>query len=149
MTTEINQPQSKVVKVKIFNQIDLTKANKIAKVSKPTEKAKKILKTKVKVSKNYIDYSDELISNDTHIETSPASIRRFIDDSHPDVRKFIFENQIYKLKAEAGILTVTTRNSFKVVIKVHSDNARHITITDPKRNVVFKGISVFTVKKQK
>lgn len=132
---------------KIFNIIDLTRANNIAKISKPKESLKEVYANKVKTSKNYIE-TDVTINSDTLLASQPGSVKKFIDECHPDIKKFIMENKPASIKATIGELVVMTRNGFTIRVSTTGLNTRFVTITDRRRNLVFRDETKCIIKHQ-
>jgi hypothetical protein len=122
---------------KIFNVISLVTVNeKAAKTAKRPKAAIKVAKVG-KLKTNKVN-SPDLYPDLSLLEYSPNSIRGFLGDCHPDVRKFIETNEWAKIVATPGKLTVTTRNRFTVVIESISRDVKSIVIRDHKKRVHFK-----------
>lgn len=139
-----NQPQNKVVS-KLFNIIDLTAVNKRAKKVKVDNTKKTVNKTVKKKEGPVIDF-------DRFLSSQPGSVQAYINECHPDVLKFIRENEPISIKGEPGKLIILTRNKFRVEITDTGIRKRRVSITDRKGEKLFDEITellsqVVTLKK--
>lgn len=140
--------QTKQKEIRLFNTIDLTKAIKAAKEAKPKESLKRVYNIHPKVSKHYRE--DEVtITSDTILALQPGSVKKFIDECHPDVKKFIIENHSASIKSTIDALIIVTRNGFTVRVSTTGINTRLVVITDKKKNILFNGLTTVTIKKEK
>lgn len=122
---------------KIFNIISLDKVNeKAAKTAKRPKAAIKVAKIG-KLKTNKVN-SPDLYPDLSLMEYSDNSIKGFLNDCHPDVRKFIDVNEWSKITASPGKLVITTRNRFNISIESISRDIKSIVIKDHKKNVLFK-----------
>ena len=155
---ETNQQQGQSQKrIKFFNILSLD--NVINKAIKTPKKPKEIhIKSKIdlkieKLKTNYINNIDMTIKP---IEKSKDlivgqynhndSIAGFLQESHPDLNKFINTNEWLKIVASTNKLIVTTRNKFRITITTISQYSKSVTITDHKKNTLFKGVQTVNFK---
>lgn len=78
-------------------------------------------------------------------ETQTNSIREFLNQTHPDVRKLIDNSKINKIVARTHEIEVTTDNKLRIIIATVSRFERRITITQ-KRRVIFDEKSKLSFK---
>lgn len=140
-------------KVRIFNVIDLTKANerasKTVRIARKVNNQKKIEKKVQSIQNNTINKQFEAIAlNPKELEqTNTGSIQKFLNECHTDIRKFIHNNEILKVVAQPGTLIVTTRNRFTVTINIISTFVKSFEIKDKRGNILFKGNQKVSFKK--
>lgn len=145
MTNQL-QPKSKII---IFNKIDLTRAITVASKEKIKKKHERVLKVKVKKSKSYKEVEAE-ITEKTILDANNNSIGSYIEECHPDIRRFIGSNGIGIVTAKCGELTVITRNDLRVVIKTISASSRKVKISDKRGKILFDEITIAkAIKKEK
>lgn len=142
------ETKPKTVVKRIFKPIDITNAIKKAKTV-PKKEAKKGKKYKSSFAKEKDDYTIVSISDRQLIEAHESSIQKYLNECHPDIKTFIESNEIKKLTAAPGTLTVVTKNNFRVVIKTTSANEKHVKITDAKKKVLFDAKTVVNFVRQK
>lgn len=136
METQTNQPKPKTIR--IFNNIDLTKAIKKAK-EEPQVK-KNVIKVKVKKSKSYKEEPVTVFETDI-LSIQDGSIFKFIGECHPEIRKFIDENHPETITAKCGQLIIVSKNKVRIVISTLGAYKRKVLITDRKKNVLFNDIT--------
>lgn len=131
--------------IKIYSNVDLTKAINIAKKEKPSVKALKV--RTIKKSKSYKE-EEITITDSSVLNTQENSIKQYIDECHPNIRKFIDYNPFSSVKANAGQLTIVTKNKLRVVITTIGKFERHVKITDKNKNVLFNEKTSVIIKKE-
>lgn len=131
--------------VRRFSFIDLTAAIEASNQSKPSKNAGS--KTRFKMTatkeKNWVIPNPDALT----IETMSGSIRRFINECHPDVQKFINKGEIKSVKAGAGEMTINTKNGMRVVISVEGARTRRIKITQGKK-VLFDNSTTVRIERE-
>lgn len=145
-----NTEKTKTITKPVFKPIDITLANKKAKIAvkKETKKNTRFKTTELKKKEILENVNLITIKEDTNIETSENSIQRYINECHPDIRTFIKTNEIKKVNANCAELTIVTKNNFRVHIKTISDYERKVLITDNKRKVLFNNKTKVNFVKQ-
>ena len=148
-TKPIEAKKPKTVIKRKFSPINITLALKKAKatVKKESKKNTKFRPTEKKSKDYFSDYA--IVNEHSAIETMDGSIRKYLNECHPDINKFIEENEIKKLVAQCGCLTITTKNDFRVTIKTVSAHQKHVHIVDRKKNILFTGKIQVSFVKQK
>lgn len=143
---ENNNQQPK--KTKFFNVLPLEKVIKQAddtpKRMRATHNKDKIQKRVEKLKQNRINYFEGM-----EIDKTPQigeSISGFLNECHPDLRKFIDNNEWLKIVASPGRMIVETRNKFRIVIDVISRFSKSVSIKDGKGNEVFNGLQTVHFK---
>jgi hypothetical protein len=143
---ETTNQQQKPKSIKIFNKIDLTKAVKKAKETKELKPV--VYKAKVKKSKNYVEEPVTIGQTDL-LSIEEGSIRKYIDECHPEVKDFIHENHAETITAKCGQLIIVTRNKMRIVITTTGKFQRKVLITDKNKVVLFNDITEVKFKKNK
>ena len=140
--------QPKKQRIKFFNILPLDKVNK--KASDTPKRArqtynKTTIEKKVSTLKsnkvNTTIYDSVLQANDSN-----NTIQAFLNECHPDVRKFIEVNEWAKIVATASDLIVTTRNRFIITIGNISKYSKQINIKDNKGKLIFNGVQTVGFK---
>lgn len=129
--------------VRKFKVLPLDNAVETAKntIKQPRAKVNiKKIETKVsKLNKKKVNSIYEIDPKFILSNNDYNSVRGFLNDCHPDLRKFIDRNEWVKIVGSAGEIAVTTRNKFRITIKSISRNIKSIVIKDNKKNIIFKG----------
>lgn len=139
-STFINKNNERVTK--IFNFIDLTAAFSIK------------VKKKVKVKGTYKhsankekDYSLPTIFENTILRASDNSIRRYLNECHPDLQKLIQKQEIDTIKPICGEITIVTKAGLRIVVTTISKSERNVKITY-KKQILFNGKTTVVIDKE-
>lgn len=142
-STQISPNSAPKRKIKFYSLTPLDDVNKKASqaVKRPRQTHDKS-KIEKKVNSLKLNSTNTLNYNDSDISVnySDNSISGFLYECHPDLRKFIDNNEWYKITSTAGKVIITTRNRFRITIDNVSRVSKSVTIKDNKHNVIFNGI---------